>query len=131
MRPGLARIRRLLSILDHPEHAYRSILVTGSNGKGTTAAYLSACLQALGYKTGLFTSPHLVSVRERFRIQGRSAPLAAMQRFLRLHGGACRALGATYFETTTAFALWWFRQESAEWAVLEIASAAATMPAMR
>jgi dihydrofolate synthase/folylpolyglutamate synthase len=120
MRPGLSRIRRLLDLLDHPEQGFRSVLVAGSNGKGTTCAVLASCLQSLGWKTGLFTSPHLVSVRERFRVDGRCASVAAMRQFLVLHGAACHRLEATYFETTTAFALWWFRRKGVEWAVLEI-----------
>lgn len=120
MRPGLSRIRRLLAAMDHPDRDFHSVLVTGSNGKGTTCAVLSSCLQSLGWKTGLFTSPHLVSVRERFRVNGTRAPYSAMRLFLRHHGAACRRAGATYFETTTAFALWWFRQSGVEWAVLEI-----------
>ena len=120
MRPGLSRIRRLLDRMDHPERSFESVLVTGSNGKGTTCAVLASSLEHLGWTTGLFTSPHLISVRERFRVNGRVAPQAAMHRFLKLHGGACHRLGATYFETTTAFALWWFRERKVEWAVLEI-----------
>lgn len=120
MRPGLTRMRRLLDHLDHPEHSFQSVLVTGSNGKGTTCAVLASCLQQLGWTTGLFTSPHLVSVRERFRVDGAEAPYSAMNRFLKEHGQVCRQTGATYFETTTAFALWWFRRRHVQWAVLEI-----------
>ena len=120
MRPGLSRIRRILALLDHPEKDFRSILVTGSNGKGTTCAVLASCLHGFGWNTGLFTSPHLVSVRERFRVNGECASRAAMHEFLRRHGADCRRLGATYFETTRAFALWWFRRREVEWAVLEI-----------
>jgi dihydrofolate synthase/folylpolyglutamate synthase len=120
MRPGLLRIRRLLAHLGHPERSFKSVLVTGSNGKGTTCAVLAACLQGFGFDTGLFTSPHLVSVRERFRINGVCATQAAMNEFLRRHGALCRRVGATYFETTTAFALWWFRERGVHWVVLEI-----------
>jgi dihydrofolate synthase/folylpolyglutamate synthase len=120
IRPGLARIRKLLVALDHPERSFKTILVAGSNGKGSTAAYLSSILQLAGYRTGLFTSPHLMSVSERFRVDGVLADASDLRRFLRLHGSACRRVGATYFEATTACALWWFASERVEWAILEI-----------
>jgi dihydrofolate synthase/folylpolyglutamate synthase len=106
--------------MGRPDRTFKSVLVTGSNGKGTTSAVLTCCLEELGWKTGLFTSPHLVSVRERFRVKGKCAPPEACAQFLRQFGARSRELGATYFEVTTAFALWWFAQQEVDWAVLEI-----------
>ena len=68
IRPGLIRMRRLMARLGHPELRFPSVLITGTNGKGSTAAFLEAVLVAQGYRTGLFTSPHLVDVRERVRV---------------------------------------------------------------
>jgi dihydrofolate synthase/folylpolyglutamate synthase len=120
IRPGLSRIRRILKALNRPDRVYKGILVAGSNGKGTTAAMLAGSLQALGFCTGLFTSPHLNSVHERFQVNNRLARRSEIKRFLSLHGDTCRQVGATYFEVTTAFALWWFAQSRVDWAVLEI-----------
>src|SRR5262245_16148298 len=67
---GLDGIRGLLSVLDHPERAYPSVLVGGTNGKGSAAATLDALLLAHGRRSGLYTSPHLVRPHERIRIGG-------------------------------------------------------------
>ena len=69
-RLGLDRMEALCDRLGHPERAYDSVHVTGTNGKGSTATFLAAILQAAGYRTGLFTSPHLYDGRERVRVNG-------------------------------------------------------------
>ena len=66
----LAHMRVLLDALDHPERNSPAVLVAGTNGKGSTAATLASILRASGYKTGLYTSPHLVRINERIRING-------------------------------------------------------------
>src|ERR1700720_2768288 len=68
----LAHMRVLLSALGHPEHSFPAVLVAGTNGKGSTAATLASILQASGLKTGLYTSPHLIRINERIRINGDS-----------------------------------------------------------
>src|SRR5512132_146950 len=70
IRPGLGRMRALLRNLGRPERAYPSIIVSGTNGKGSTSATLASILNASGYRTGLYTSPHLVELRERWMIAG-------------------------------------------------------------
>src|SRR5438046_567469 len=70
MRPGLERIEGLLAALGHPERRYRLVQVGGTNGKGSVAAMLAAILKAGGHRVGLYTSPHLVSFRERIRVSG-------------------------------------------------------------
>src|SRR4051812_24728586 len=70
IRPGLGRIRALLRSAGNPERAYQSILVAGTNGKGSTSATLASILKESGYRTGLYTSPHLVDLRERWLIGG-------------------------------------------------------------
>ena len=69
MRPGLSRTRALLASLGNPQSSFVSILIAGTNGKGSTAATISALLAAGGVRAGLYTSPHLVSVTERIRIE--------------------------------------------------------------
>src|SRR5437660_1135439 len=66
----LAHIRVLLAALEHPENRFPTVLVAGTNGKGSTAATLASILQASGLKTGLYTSPHLVRINERIRLNG-------------------------------------------------------------
>ncbi|MEK7700572.1 MAG: bifunctional folylpolyglutamate synthase/dihydrofolate synthase, partial [candidate division NC10 bacterium] len=70
MRPGLERVAALLDALGHPERRYRLVQVGGTNGKGSVAAMLAAILKAAGRRVGLYTSPHLVSFRERVRVNG-------------------------------------------------------------
>src|SRR5438046_10506126 len=78
MRPGLERIEALLAALGHPERRYRLVQVGGTNGKGSVAAMLAAILKAAGHRVGLYTSPHLVSFRERIRVNGEPTPGAAV-----------------------------------------------------
>jgi dihydrofolate synthase/folylpolyglutamate synthase len=125
---GLDGIRRLLDLLEHPELAYPSVLVGGTNGKGSTAATLDALLLAHGRRTGLYTSPHLVRPHERIRIHGRDLddpPLQALLRELRARIAEGLAEGglATYpsfFEVITAAALLAFARAQVEVAVLEV-----------
>src|SRR5258708_12402493 len=70
IRPGLGRMRALLRALHRPETQVPAIIVSGTNGKGSTSATLASILRASGYRTGLYTSPHLVDVRERWAING-------------------------------------------------------------
>ncbi len=69
-RPGLGTIRRLMELLGDPQAGLPCVHVGGTNGKGSTSAMLSAILQAGGYRTGLYTSPHLLSFTERIRVNG-------------------------------------------------------------
>lgn len=120
IKPGLRRIRLLLKGMDNPERKFLSVVVAGSNGKGTTAASLHAILMAANLRAGLFTSPHLVTVCERFRIDHMQCSARALIDFERRFRTLCLDVGATYFEVTTACALWLFAKEKVDWAVLEI-----------
>src|SRR6516165_7883749 len=79
----LAHMRVLLAALNHPEQAFPSVLIAGTNGKGSTAATLSSILRASGYKTGLYTSPHLMRINERIRVNSEEINDDA---FAALHG---------------------------------------------
>lgn len=118
IRPGLDRIRLLLDRLGNPEQSFRSIHVVGTNGKGSTASFLSSILKEAGQRTALFTSPHLVSFGERFRINGQpveSEQLAArLDRVLRLAPDQ-----TTFFEIVTALAACCFAEQKADIAVME------------
>ena len=119
MSDGLAGIRRLCGVLDHPQDRYRSIHVAGTNGKGTVCHLAAAMVQAGGLKTGLYTSPHLIDVNERVRVDGQPIPDEAMDRFDARVAGEMALGGITYFEYTTAMAFWWFAECGVDWAVVE------------
>lgn len=87
MKLGLDAIRNFLGSIGDPHKAFRTIHVGGTNGKGSTSAMLAAICQAQGYSTGLYTSPHLIDLRERIRVDGRAIPKAAVRSFVNRHAG--------------------------------------------
>jgi dihydrofolate synthase/folylpolyglutamate synthase len=124
----LAHMRVLLGAMNHPERTFPSVLIAGTNGKGSTAATLASILQASGLKTGLYTSPHLVRINERIRINGEEI---RDDDFARLHGEvdrvAERLVGQgelpwhpSFFEMMTAIAFVHFAREQVQIAVLEV-----------
>ncbi|MGB9887233.1 MAG: bifunctional folylpolyglutamate synthase/dihydrofolate synthase [Moorellales bacterium] len=123
---GLDRIRDLLERLGNPHLDLPVVHVGGTNGKGSTAAMLASILQAAGYRTGLFTSPHLVSYTERFRIDGRPINPEEFARLVEAVRPAVAGLAAergeepTEFEVLTAMAWAGFREQGVEVAVMEV-----------
>src|SRR5579863_9988206 len=124
----LAHMRVLLEALNHPERKFPGILIAGTNGKGSTAATLASILQASGLRTGLYTSPHLVRINERVRINGREI---TDDDFALLHGVVDRTAERlveegelpwhpSFFEMLTAIAFEYFAQNKVEIAVLEV-----------
>lgn len=117
---GIERIRSMLAAVDTPQSAFDSILVGGTNGKGSVAAMAEGLLRGHGLRTGLYTSPHLVDPSERIRIEGRQIDPEL------LHGCASEVLplaereGATFFESITAVALLAFARAGVEQAVIEV-----------
>jgi len=124
----LLNIRALTARMDNPQSKFRSIHIAGTNGKGSTAAMTESVLRHAGYRTGLYTSPHLESINERIRVDGipiSDEDFAAA--FTRLHALIERMLGAielaahpTFFECITAMALDIFARVPVEFAVLEV-----------
>ena len=125
---GLENITTLLEDLGRPQDAYPSVLVGGTNGKGSTAAMLEAVARAAGLRTGLYTSPHLVEINERIQSRGRAIPpdefgalfTALRGRIERLLANGKLRFHPTYFECLTAMGFEYFRQEACEMAVLEV-----------
>ncbi len=116
---GLARVAQVRDAMRlHP--AFPVILVGGTNGKGSTCAYLDAILRAQGYKTGLYTSPHLLRYNERIRIDGMDAEDAAIVAGLDAVEAARGAVSLTYFEHGTLGAVWQFAQAGVDVAILEV-----------
>ena len=118
IRPGIDRVGELLTCLGNPEKHFRSIHVVGTNGKGSTSAFLASILTQAGHHTAQFSSPHLVRFTERFRINGSEYPADKLARHLgRTLDAATEE--ATFFEITTALACLVFREELVEIAVIE------------
>jgi dihydrofolate synthase / folylpolyglutamate synthase len=116
-------MRGLLAALGSPQLRFPAVLVAGSNGKGSTAALLAAMAGAAGYRTGLYTSPHLETVEERLRIDGRAVGGERLGELLEeVVACAERRLGhsPTYFEAVTAAAFLWFAAERVDLAVVEV-----------
>lgn len=119
--PGLDRIRPLLARLGHPDRRFASVLITGTNGKGSTAAFLEAILRAQGYRTGLFTSPHLRCVRERVRVAGRALSARRFEAYgLEVRSATDPSDPVTFFEALTAIGFLAFAREGVEVAVVEV-----------
>jgi dihydrofolate synthase/folylpolyglutamate synthase len=124
----LAHMRVLLAAIDHPERRFPSVLIAGTNGKGSTAATLASILRASGLKTGLYTSPHLVRINERIRVNGCAI---SDDDFASLHGAVDRVAERlveraelpwhpSFFEMMTAIAFEYFAGEKVDLAVLEV-----------
>jgi dihydrofolate synthase/folylpolyglutamate synthase len=120
MRPGLERVHALLDALGHPEQRYGLVQVGGTNGKGSAAAMLAAILRAAGRRVGLYTSPNLVSFRERIRINGEAIPEDGVVDGVESLGTLVARLDVSMFEATTVLALDHFARESVDVAVLEV-----------
>jgi dihydrofolate synthase/folylpolyglutamate synthase len=119
---GLEQIRALLAALNRPDRRYPSILIGGTNGKGSVAAMVERALRAAGCRTGRYTSPHLVHLEERFAIDGVPIRADTLEDVAALIETASRRLPAppSFFEATTALALEAFRREAVDIAVLEV-----------
>jgi dihydrofolate synthase / folylpolyglutamate synthase len=124
----LAHMRVLLAALGHPEKSFPSVLIAGTNGKGSTAATLASILQASGFKTGLYTSPHLVRINERIRLDGRPIgddDFAILHDVVgrtaeRLVGEGDLPWHPSFFEMLTAMAFEYFARSRPEIVVLEV-----------
>src|SRR4051812_28909942 len=110
----------LLSILNNPEHKFKSIHVGGTNGKGSTSHMLAAILQVAGYKTGLYTSPHLKDFRERIRINGQMISEQTVIDFVEDHKADFDEIAPSFFEMTVALAFDVFAKEQVDIAIIEV-----------
>ncbi|MEX1274875.1 MAG: folylpolyglutamate synthase/dihydrofolate synthase family protein [Bacteroidota bacterium] len=119
MKFGLRGILALLHALKNPHRSLPVIHVAGTNGKGSTASMLAAILTASGYKTGLYTSPHLLDFSERIRINGRPIGRKEIVRFTKRMRQTINRHQSTFFEATTAMAFAWFAERKVEIAVVE------------
>ncbi len=119
-KPGLDTSLALDAFFGHPHRRFRSIHVAGTNGKGSTSHMIAAMLQAQGYKTALYTSPHLVDFRERMRIDGKMIPQEKVVDFVERFRASGYEGRPSFFELTMMMAFDWFASEEVDYAVIEV-----------
>ena len=118
--PGLENIRALDNWAGNPAASLICIHVAGTNGKGSTSSLIASVLTAAGYRTGLYTSPHLVDMRERIRVDGVPVTKEFVADFTsRLTNGGC-PVAPSYFEALSVMAFEWFRLQKVDVAVIEV-----------
>lgn len=118
-KPGLERISSFCRHLGNPQRNFFTIHVAGTNGKGSVSHILASVLQQAGYRTGLYTSPHLTDFRERIRVDGEMIPKQKVVNFVDKHFEKMNELGLSFFEISTALAFDYFAQSDVEVAVIE------------
>jgi dihydrofolate synthase/folylpolyglutamate synthase len=116
---GLNRTKKLLSACNNPENSLKSIQIIGTNGKGTTAASISSILSQADLNVGLYTSPHLVSLNERIRINNKCISNKYINEFVEKYKKDIIENSATFFETLTVLALDFFKKNNVDIAILE------------
>jgi dihydrofolate synthase/folylpolyglutamate synthase len=118
-KPGLERIAAFCRHTGNPQRNFFTIHVAGTNGKGSVSHIIASVLQQAGYRTGLFTSPHLRDFRERIRVDGEMIPKQKVVNFVDKHHDKMVELGLSFFEMTAALAFDFFAQSDVEVAVIE------------
>ncbi len=120
MKFGLRNIKALLKSVGNPEQTFPSIHIAGTNGKGSTACFLASIGIEARYKTGLYTSPHLVRFTERISINGREIREQRLVQYARQLRTAIESVRATFFEATTCIAFLYFSDEQIDLAIIEV-----------
>ncbi|SEW41562.1 bifunctional folylpolyglutamate synthase/dihydrofolate synthase [Chitinophaga arvensicola] len=110
----------LLDLLQQPHHSFKTIHVAGTNGKGSSSHMLAAIFQQAGYKTGLYTSPHLLDFRERIRINGQMIPEDFVTQFTDTMRPHIEDIQPSFFELTVAMAFRYFQEEKVDIAIIEV-----------
>ncbi len=118
-KPDLKKTLDLCEHLGNPEKKFKSIHIAGTNGKGSVSNMLAAIFQEHGYKTGLYTSPHLRDFRERIRINGKMIPKKSVVGFVRRMSKVTEVLKPSFFELTFAMAMDYFASEQIDIAIVE------------
>jgi dihydrofolate synthase/folylpolyglutamate synthase len=110
----------LCNALNNPEHKFKSVHIGGTNGKGSSSHMLAAILQTAGYKTGLYTSPHLLDFRERIRINGQMIPEQEVVNFVNSHQALFEEINPSFFEATVGLAFNYFAEQEVDIAIIEV-----------
>lgn len=116
---GLDNIKKFLDVIGNPQLQLKTIHVAGSNGKGSTSAFLASMLKEFGYKVGLYTSPHFVRFNERVKINGKEITDEYISDFITKHEKYIDDNKLTFFEVTTAIAFQYFFDEKVDFAIIE------------
>lgn len=116
----LSRFKKFCASVNNPHNRFDSVHVGGTNGKGSTCRILAAAFEQAGYKVGLYTSPHLISFNERFRVNGVEIPNELLITFFNDFFKHIEKYNLTYFEISTAIAFWWFERENIDLAFVEV-----------
>lgn len=119
LKPDLSNTIKLCEALDNPQSKFRSVHIAGTNGKGSVSHGLAASLQYCGYKTGLYTSPHLVDFRERIRINGEMVSEESVINFVAANKNLIEEIQPSFFEITVAMAFQYFAEQGVDIAVIE------------
>lgn len=119
-KANLDNTYKLMHLLNQPHLAFRCVHVAGTNGKGSTSHLLASIFQEAGYKTGLYTSPHLKDFRERIRINGKMIPKRKVTRFINNFRSDLDLIAPSFFEMSMALAFQWFRDENIDIAIVEV-----------
>ena len=119
LKPDLTNTIALCAALDNPQQKFKSVHIAGTNGKGSTSHMLAAIFQEAGYKTGLYTSPHLVDFRERIRINGVPVSEEFVNRFVAGQKQVIESVEPSFFEITVAMAFAAFAEAAVDIAVIE------------
>lgn len=120
MKLGIENISNFLAHIGNPHHQLKAVHIAGTNGKGSTAAYIDSIVRTAGYKVGIFTSPHLADFRERIRINGRKIDRGFITEFIEWHEGIIETDKITFFEVCTALAFSYFAKKKVDLAVVEV-----------
>lgn len=118
-KPGLDNTLRLLEAVGNPHLGLKTVHVAGTNGKGSTSHMIASTLQEAGYKTGLYTSPHLKDFRERIRINGVMIPQHDVVEFVKGYREKWVSISPSFFEICVAMCFWYFQKEKTDIAVIE------------
>lgn len=118
-KADLSNTIALCKVLDNPERSFKSVHIAGTNGKGSVSHMIASVLQEAGYKTGLYTSPHLKDFRERIRINGEMIPEEEVISFIDKYKGEFENIGLSFFEMTVGMAFDYFRKAKVDIAVIE------------
>lgn len=119
-KPGLDTSIAIDDFFGNPHKTFKSIHIAGTNGKGSTSHLIAAVLQSQGYKTALYTSPHLVDFRERMRVDGKMIPKEDVIEFVKRWKESGSELHPSFFELTMMMAFDWFAKQHVDYAVIEV-----------
>src|SRR5690554_2480653 len=119
-KADLSNTLAICELMGNPQRQFRSIHIAGTNGKGSVSSTLASIFATCGYKTGLFTSPHLKDYRERIRINGAMIPEEFVIRFVEKYRREASTLQPSFFELTCVMAFAYFAEEQVDIAILEV-----------